>query len=76
MFLQKVVTLLGVSDGDVTECRCFTIENWVRPAGGTRPARVAKLPAVSGGTGRGGLQHQLIKLLYKNPLEIPKGIPS
>ena len=29
----------------------------------------------SGGTLEGGAQSQPCKLLYKNPLEIPKGIP-
>ena len=37
---------------------------WGNPQGG------------SGGTLKGGAQSQPFELLYKNPLEIPKGIPS
>ena len=40
------------------------------------PRTLRTLAGAAGGTGRGGVHHQLFNTLYKNPLEIPKGIPS
>ena len=61
-------------------CWMLDAGGWRLEAGGgnwgNRGVQVAGLREGSGGTGGSGFHYQAFKLLYKNPPEIPSGIPS
>ena len=57
-------------------CVMYGWGNWAPDAGGTRGNPAGRGLGAGWGNPAGPLIAPYIKILYKNPLEIPKGIPS